>query len=92
MEECKQMLTKEELELENDNLLFHYTTYSKGLNILIGNSLWAGQLFDMNDPLEFVEINKQSSSVNITTTAIKTDLGNQTKANQWKFFFCCNKS
>lgn len=47
MEECKQMLTKEELELENDNLLFHYTTYSKGLNILIGNSLWAGQLFDM---------------------------------------------
>ena len=81
MEECKQMLTKEELELENDNLLFHYTTYSKGLNILIGNSLWAGQLFDMNDPLEFVEINKQSSSVNITTTAIKTDLGNQTKAN-----------
>lgn len=38
---------------ENENLLFHYTNYFNALSIGIGNKLWANQLSQMNDPLEF---------------------------------------
>ena len=47
--------------MENENLLFHYTSYFKGLSILESNTLWAGQLSGMNDPLEFRPVGQEFS-------------------------------
>ncbi len=58
------MLAENELTwqfMENENLLFHYTSYFKGLSILESNTLWAGQLSGMNDPLEFRPVGQEFS-------------------------------
>ena len=58
------MLEENELTwrfMENENLLFHYTSYFKGLSILESNILWAGQLSGMNDPLEFRPVGQEFS-------------------------------
>lgn len=39
--------------IENSPFLFHYTTYSSALGILISQQMRMGSLANMNDPLEF---------------------------------------
>ena len=52
------MVTIEKLtaQVENKNLLFHYTSYLSALSIVIGNNLRMNSLSKMNDPLEYGKV------------------------------------
>lgn len=45
--------------IENSPFLFHYTTYSSALGILISQQMRMGSLAKMNDPLEFEDHGKE---------------------------------
>ncbi|MDY4132854.1 DUF2971 domain-containing protein [Treponema sp.] len=50
------MISKSDIEHsqhENLDYVFHYTRYDNALNIITTNTIWAYQLSDMNDPVEF---------------------------------------
>ena len=80
------MLTANELTWEfkeNENLLFHYTSYFKALSILESNSLWAGQLSRMNDPLEFRPVGQSFSwSGNVSNGKIFSKMMELAEANR----------